>query len=297
MSFYSEKVRKYWFPFIILMIIVLAAGWVLAGVIYPSNVQGNDQELPTAVPPTPTQSPSPTLTSSPTISVSSTATEVAATPTSSNNCTYSSYYWSHNESSWMIENLLLGNLSYTKIEAIEIMSLADPNPTERLMGQFFAALLNTLKGADSSEIDAVLVKARDWLILRPHGIDLSQSEINEINSYTEQLSGFNSGLIGPGQCPDEPVTPTPLPTDTPEPTATFTAGPDQPFFTATATRSSGGGKPRPTDTQAPPIQATNTPMPQATNTPQPTPTSVVPPTPAPTKPPPTDPPPTTAPGP
>jgi hypothetical protein len=174
----------------------------------------------------------------------------------------------------MIENLLLGNLSYTKGEAIEIMALEDPNPTERLMGQFFAALLNTLKGAESSEIDAVIVKSRDWLILRPHGIDLSQSELLEIQSYMEQLRAFNNGFIGPGPCSDEPVTPVPTATDTPEATATYTPGPDLPFFTATATKSSGGGKPRPTDTQAPP-QATNTPQPQPTNTPEPliTPTS------------------------
>ena len=291
MSFYSDKVRKYWFPFIILMIIVVAVGWVLAGVISPSNVQGNDLDLPTANPPTATARPISTSTASPTVVITSTATSFAPTPTPAYNCTYSAYYWSTNPDSWMIENLLLGNLSYTKIEAIEIMALENPTPTERLMGQFFAALLNTLKGADSSEIDAVIVKARDWLILRPHGVDLSQAEIQEIESYTEQLEAFNNGLIGPGQCSDEPMTPTPSATDTPEPTPTYTQGPDQPFFTATATRSSGGGNPRPTSTQAPPPQATNTPQPQPTNTPRPqppTPTSPPPPT---NPPPPTDPPP------
>ena len=291
MSFYSDKVRKYWFPFIILMIIVVAVGWVLAGVISPSNVQGNDLFLPTPNPPTATTRPTSTSTASPTVVITSTATSFAPTPTPAYNCTYSAYYRSTNPDSWMIENLLLGNLSYTKMEAIEIMALENPTPTERLMGQFFAALLNTLKGADSSEIDAVIVKARDWLILRPHGVDLSQAEIQEIESYTEQLEAFNNGLIGPGQCSDEPVTPVPSATDTPEPTATNTQGPDQPFFTATPTRSSGGGKPRPTDTQAPPPQATNTPQPQPTNTPRPqppTPTSPPPPT---NPPPPTDPPP------
>ena len=293
MSFYTDKVRKYWFPFIILMIIVLAVGWVLAGVIYPSNVQGNDLDLPTPVPPTPTTKPTSTATASPTVEPTSTETSIAVTATPSNNCTYSAYYWSMREDAWLIENLLLGNLSYSRSEAIEIMQLEEPTPTERLMGQFFAALLNTLKGADSSEIDAVMVKARDWLILRPHGVDLNPSEIQEIESYTEQLVAFNTGLIGPGQCRNEPNTPTPSATDTPEATATFTPGPDQPFFTATPTKSSGGSKPRPTNTLAP--QATNTPPPQATNTPPPppTPTTKPPPTPtpAPTRPPPTQEPP------
>ena len=290
MGFYSDKVRKYWFPFIILMIIVLAVGWVVAGVIYPSNVQGNDQVVPTTIPPTSTEIPTSTPTASPTLQATSTAPTRAATATPTYNCTYSAYYWTTNADAWVIENLLLGNLSYTKNEALEIMALEEPTPTERLMGQFFAALLNTLKGADSYEIDAVIVKARDWLILRPHGVDLSQAEIQEIESYTEQLAEFNSGLVGPGACSDEPVTPTPTATDTPTATATFTAGPDQPFFTATATRASSGGKPRPTDTQGPPPPATSTPKPPATEPPRPTPT-IVPPTQAPTRPPPTNPPP------
>ncbi len=190
MGFYSDKVRKYWFPFIILMIIVLAVGWVVAGVIYPSNVQGNDQVVPTTIPPTSTEIPTSTPTASPTLQATSTAPTLAATATPTYNCTYSAYYWTTNADAWVIENLLLGNLSYTKIEALEIMALEEPTPTERLMGQFFAALLNTLKGADSFEIDAVIVKARDWLILRPHGVDLSQAEIQEI----EILHGTAGGI-------------------------------------------------------------------------------------------------------
>jgi len=283
MSFYSTKIRKYWFPFIILAIIVLAVGWIVAGVIYPSNVQGNDQELPTPIPPTATGSPTGTPTSSPTARLTSTATNNAAAATPTYNCTYSMYYWRTNSDAWVIENLLLGNLSYTKIEAIEIMALEDPSPTERLTGQFFAALLNTLKGADSAEIDAVIIKARDWLILRPHGIDLSQSEILEIESFTGQLQAYNSGLVGPGLCSDEPATPTPAATATPEATATFTPGPDL-FFTATPTKSSGGGKPRPTDTQGPPPPPTN---PPPTTKPPATPTSAPPPTSAPSLPAPT----------
>lgn len=284
MSFFSDKVRKYWFPFIILMIIVLAAAWILAGVIYPNNVQGIDQDLAPTIPATPSQTPTSSTTPSPTPTVTSTPTDDGATATPTKDCTYSAYYWYTNPDAWLIENLLLGNLSYTKEQAIEIMALEDPTPTEKLMGQFFAALLNILNGADSSEIDQTMIKARDWLILRPHGIDLSEAQIAEIEGYTQELQDYNEGLTGPGACPDEPRTPTPGPTDTLTPTLTNTPG-AQPYFTATPTQSS-GGRPRPTNTQPPP-PPTNTPPPAPSNTPAPTPTTVVPPTPAPTKPPPT----------
>ena len=300
MSFYTEKVRKYWFPFIILMIIVLAAGWILAGVIYPSNVQGTVRERVTpTVTPTATRTATitwtPTLTSEPT----STPTAVTATATEIKNCTYTAYYWRTNSGAWMTENILLGNLSYTKFEAIDIMSLEDPTPTERLMAEFFAALLNTLNGADFEEIDAVIIEARDWLILRPHGIDLSPAEIEQIEGFTAVLADYNSGVIGPGLCSDEPLTPTPQATSTPTITTTPTSlpGPDLPFWTATPTKSSGGGgKPKPPATEPPqptqpptqPPQPTNTAPPPPTNTPRPLNT----PTPAPTFEPPTPEPPT-----
>jgi hypothetical protein len=288
MSFYSDKVRRYWFPAIILLIIVLAMGWIVAGVIYPSNVQGVDQPPRSPVPPTATRTATSTATASPTMVSTSTATSASVTATPDTDCTYSMYYWATNSDAWLIENILLGNLSYTKAEAIEIMSLEEPTPTARLMGQFFAALLNTLKGADASEIEALLIEARDWLVLRPHGIDLTQAELAEVTAYTRQLEAYNNGQVGPGSCRDDLATPTPAPSETPTATATIASGPDQPFFTATPTRG-GGGRPRPTNTQPPP-QATNTsppPQPTSTSPPRPTPTLVVPPTKAPTIPPPT----------
>jgi hypothetical protein len=212
-------------------------------------------------------------------------TIIPPTETPSGNCTYSIYYWGTNAAAWRIENIVLGNLSYSKVEAIEILNEAQPTPTERLMGQFFTALLNTLNGADSEEIDATMVLVRDWLILNPHGIDLSDSEIREIESYTINLEDYNRGLLGPGLCSDEPATPTPAPTNTPTQTATATQGSLNPVFSPTPTKKS-GGRPNPT---TPPLP-TNTPQPEPTNPPKPTPTIVIPPTDAPTLPPPTNPP-------
>jgi hypothetical protein len=195
MSFQENKIRRLWFPFTILAIIVLTVGWILAGVVYPNSVQGNDsvsiiEDTPTP-PELPTEIPTSTSTQVPT------ETEIVSIPTEtpSTNCTYTQVYWGTNSSAWRIENIVLGNLSFTKVEAIEILSKSEPTPTELLMGQFFTALLNTLNGADSAEIDSTMVKVRDWLILNPHGIDLSESEILEVEGYTEHLQDFNQGRI------------------------------------------------------------------------------------------------------
>jgi hypothetical protein len=184
----------------------------------------------------------------------------------------------------LIKNIVLGYLSFAKVEATEILIKEDPDPNERLMGQFFAALLNTLNGADSSTIDLILVNSRDWLILYPHGVDLTEPEILEIEAYADQLQEYNTSLIGPGLCSDEPMTPIPTATFTPQASYTSSPGPTVPFHTPTPTKKPGGGKPKPTN-PPPPQQPTDTPPPlPLSNTPQPT---QVPPTPAQTQPPPT----------
>lgn len=285
-----DKLRQFWFPFAILAIIILTIGWILAVVVYPNNVQGNDQVL--LVRDLPTATMTPTEAATLTLTPTATSTDQASTPTATpiGNCTYSMNYWRTNPSAWRIENIILGNLSYTKAEAIEIFNQDDPNPTERLTIQFFSALLNSLNGADSSDIDAVIIKARDWLILRPHGVNLTEAEIIEVETYTDQLQEFNLGIVGPGPCGDEPITPTPTVSLTPTPTATSTRGPSIPNFTPTATKDSSGGsgnRPKPTSTPKP-VQPTNTSPPPPPNTPKPPPPTLVPPTSAPTAKPETD---------
>jgi hypothetical protein len=293
MSFQVNKIKQLWFPLAILAIIVLTVGWILAAVVYPNNVQSSDQVLITPDPPTATAVPTEVPTSTPSPIVTATVVTSTPTPTPAANCTYSMHFWRTNSDAWLIENIVLGNLSYTKVEVIAILESEDPSPIERLMGEFFTALLNTLNGADSAEIDSIMVEARDWLILRPHGLDLTEAEIVEIEDLADQLQEYNSGIIGPGLCRDEAVTPTPQEissTLTPEVTtitptqeitstlpATTAPGATIPAPTRTPTKKpGGGGKPKPTNTPPPP-QPTNTPPPPPTNTPKPT-STLVPPT-------------------
>ena len=75
----------------------------------------------------------------------------------------------------MIENIVIGDLSFTKAEAIAILEIVDPDPATRLIQQFFAALLNSLKGAESSTINRTMELASDWLTRHPPGENLNQA--------------------------------------------------------------------------------------------------------------------------
>jgi hypothetical protein len=288
MNFPTQKIRQLWLPFLLLAVAILATSWFLAGVVYPSNIQGNDPGLLIAAQPTPTftSSTSPTNTWTPT----ATRTVAADTPTATTKfiCTHSINYWRLNPELWMIENLVIGNLSFTKGEALDILEIMEPDPTTQLMQHFFAAMLNTINDAGTDEIDLAIVRIGDWLILHPPGDNLTEVESQEVEALIRQLDNYNSGLTGPGQCAGEPSTPTPAYTATQTATSTFTPAPASTIIPPTPTPTkSNNGRPKPTQalptstpppTNTPKPQPTNTPVPQPTNTPQPKPTTAIPPT-------------------
>lgn len=283
MNFQTDKLRQYWLPFLILAATVLVVSLYLAGVVYPNVSPGSDASLSLPVQPSPTALPT---TPTPTATRIATKTAPVITPTSTpaDVCTYTYHYWGANPDLWMVENIVIGNLSFTKEAALDIMEVEDQDPATRLLQQFFTALLNTLNGAKTDEIDLAIIRIGDWLILHPPGDILTEAESQEVEALIRQLDNFNTGLTGPGQCADEPSTPTPAATPTPTSTSTSTPAPSRPVVQPTptpTTKSGGGGRPKPTQpppTQPPPTQ----PPPPATKTPVPQPTRV-PPTPAPTK--------------
>jgi len=146
----SDKVRRLWLPSLVILLVILTLSWLVSSWIYPVNIQGNSPEpIPQG-----TQTASPIVT----IPIAQTATAtmitlVVNTPTlasnSTVNCTYTTTYWRLNPRAWLIENVVIGNNSFTKAEAIEILETSAQDEKTALLQQFFAALLNTLKGADS----------------------------------------------------------------------------------------------------------------------------------------------------
>jgi hypothetical protein len=277
MSFQGNKIRQLWLPLLITALIILALSWILSGVIYPNNVQGNDEFIETPNQVTTTASPTVTSTRTPLPTQTRSVDENTPSATAIYNCTYSLHYWRNNPDSWMIENIVIGNLSFSKAEAIIILDIEFPNPSTRMVQQFFAALLNTLKGADPADIDQTMVAVGEWLTIHPPGIDLTEAEIIKVDAMAEVLEAHNTGLTGPGHCVDEPFTPTPEATFTPTATRTSTPAPvrTSPPRTPTPTKKSSGSKPKPTKPPetSPPSQPTSTPKPQPTNPPQPQPTN------------------------
>jgi hypothetical protein len=306
MSVSSEKVRQLWLPFLILALIVLAASWILASVIYPNNIRGEEagQVIPGERTPTlqTTGTPTSPATTAQVINVEPSPTTGTA---DLKNCTYTRYYWLEHPDSWMIENVIIASLSFTKDQALEILSTevqsTGAETTEDgsslqgdlvtpLLQELFAALLNTLKGAAAGAVEPVLIEASDWLNAHPADVEISQAEREQAQDLIQSLADYNNGFTGPGHCADEPVTPTPIasptatPTETPTPTPIRTLKPAPTATDFDDDDNGGGGGSEPTD----PPSATDPPPPTDEPPPPPPPTDPPPPPPtsAPTKPPP-----------
>ena len=285
MIFTSDKVRRLWLPSLVVLLVILTLSWLVSSLFYPANIQGNSLE-PT-IQSTPTASPIVTIP----IAQAATATMVTViantstqASTSTVNCTYTTTYWRINPEAWLIENVVIGNNSFTKAEAIEILETAAQDEKTALLQQFFAALLNTLKGADARDIEPILLNASDWINGHSTGMAISATDQQQALLFTQTLFEYNNGGLGPGHCSDEPVTPTPTPTSTPTATLTPTVTPIRTLRTPTDIPTQRKPtKPAPTEKPTDQPQPTDIPEPQPTKTPLPMPTQ------APTEPPPTEP--------
>ena len=172
---------------------------------------------------------------------------VIVSRTPGRNCTYTSDYWRDHPQTWMADNVVIGQYSFTKEEALSILNVNLSNQALLLQKQFLAAVLNILRGADPATVEKTLEEASSWIDAHPPQIDLPETEQSKGASLARMLENFNTGVMGPGLCPDQPATPTPTLTPTPLPTATATPIELLPSPTIQAPRSS---QPHPGETPA-----------------------------------------------
>jgi hypothetical protein len=303
MNFAGNRNRQWWIPSLIILVAILALGLLLPGLINPSQVPSDGSILEATLTPANTDRSTPQSTLPVSLAVSpSPARTLQGTPVqtaaSTSNCTYTMYYWINQPEAWMIENVVIGTLSYTRGEAILILQTESDDAKTLLLQQFFTALLNSLR-ADASVVAPTLSNASDWLDEHTLGVEVTETDRQAALSMTQTLLEYNNGLIGPGRCADEPTTPTPLPSATLTPTLTPTptrAITSRPTLRPTATQEKDKDKPtdepQPTDKPTseptkeptkPPPKPTSTSKPRATPTSAPTdePPTPIPPPPVP----------------
>ena len=220
------------------------------------------------------------------------------------NCTYTSHYWKEHPDSWLAHNIIIGRFSYLKSEALAFLEDESDDLSRRLMKQFLAAGLNSLNGADTSEVNSILVESSDWISANLLVAVLDEPAREQGFYLLSVLEDYNAGRIGPGACPGQAAGNSPTLSPTATPTSTLRPVFNRPAATSTSTRdlrrNAGDGSPDdsqtlPGATRTPTLPA-ETPLP--TVPPSQPPTSTTAPLPAspPQPPSPTNAPPTSTPG-
>lgn len=109
-------------------------------------------------------------------------------------CTHSVDYWIAHPEAWLVEEITIGGMTYSKEKAFTILH----TQSRVLARQLIAAKLNVFNGADPTVIAETIAEADNWLITYPlkreYGIELAH-----------KLSQYNDGVIGPGACAESPV--------------------------------------------------------------------------------------------
>jgi hypothetical protein len=305
MGIAGKKNRQWLLPTLIVLGLIVVLGLFLPGLIYPNQAEGNQQPLANTVTPTSTDTPTQALVQADLPTPVDSLLAVTAPPSPSiGNCTYSFHYW--RKPGRLVDRKYRYRLSsYDQAQAIAILESNELDAGTLLLQQFFAALLNSLSGTDAAVVQGTLVQASDWISAHPSESLISEADRALALTLIQSLTDYNIGVSGPGHCPDEPFTPTPVSSPTPTQTPTRTPAPISTRRPVTPTNDNGGGggdggggpteaptEPQPTDQPTEPPNPTDQPTepPKPTDKPTPKPTDRPTP-PVPTPEPPTDEPP------
>lgn len=120
------------------------------------------------------------------------------------NCTYTFLYWREHPESWLVDNILVGEAVYDKAQIQSYFSREGQDPQVLLHQQFFAAILNTIKGADSGQVETLLQAASIYIFAHFRDRDITTDENQQAINLALALQEYNHGNSGPGSCADQP---------------------------------------------------------------------------------------------
>lgn len=117
-------------------------------------------------------------------------------------CTYTIGYWKNHEEDWPVTSLLVGDVSYTKAQLLDI--LHEPvrgNGLISMSHQLIGTKLNVANGAGAIEVLSTILAADALiagLVIPPVGSGYLQPSTT--SPHTQTLDDFNNGIVGPGHC-------------------------------------------------------------------------------------------------
>ena len=118
-------------------------------------------------------------------------------------CTRSPGYWKNHPSAWPVEEIVIGDTTYTKEDAIDLMNMpVKGDKTYTMFKALVAARLNVLAGADPSCISTVIYDADVWMGYNPPGSSVkgSSAEWKDGEPLYLMLDKYNNGRLCVPHC-------------------------------------------------------------------------------------------------
>lgn len=131
---------------------------------------------------------------------------------SNNPCTKTLGYWKTHDGAWPVDEIIIGKIAYTKVEAIDIMWISgDGDKTYDMFRQLVAAKLNIEIGCESSCIGDTIEDADDWMVIHPLNSSVQAgSEVWQTGELLHFiLDQYNNGELHCDSPPHEPINPMP----------------------------------------------------------------------------------------
>jgi cysteine-rich repeat protein len=129
--------------------------------------------------------------------------------TASTDCTLTQGYWKNHPGAWPLASLSLGTVTYTKAQLLAIFNTpVKGNGLIDLAHQLIAAKLNVAAGASPAVVAAAISSADaliGGLVVPPVGSGSLPTSVT--TALVSKLDSYNSGLIGPGHCGNQPPPP------------------------------------------------------------------------------------------
>jgi hypothetical protein len=106
-------------------------------------------------------------------------------------------YWKNHSEAWPVSSIVVGGRTYTKAQAIAILSKPGKDKANTMFSSLVPAKLNVLIGNPSSCIDSTIVAADAWMATYPAGSNISGGSAawRDGEPLHTLMDAYNNGLL------------------------------------------------------------------------------------------------------
>ncbi|HEY2150688.1 MAG TPA: SdrD B-like domain-containing protein [Vicinamibacterales bacterium] len=82
-------------------------------------------------------------------------------------------YWKNHPEAWPVGSIMVGNVTYTKAQAISLLGKTGKDKTITMFQSLVSAMLSVMVGNDGSCISAAIMEGNKWLMANPVGSNVA----------------------------------------------------------------------------------------------------------------------------